>query len=156
MTAGAPVSSPDRPTAALDLIRPDGAVIVPPAVAGDVLRALVRDLTARVRADGGEVAPGVRRLLIALHAADQRAEATASGPSSEAGTFPTARANVEIAARDAAALLGCSTEYVRRLARAGRFQARRVGAAWLIDSADLDRYRHTPPGGDHAAQPQPP
>jgi hypothetical protein len=30
---------------------------------------------------------------------------------------------------------------VRRLARSGRIQARRLGAAWLIDSASLDAYR---------------
>ena len=45
---------------------------MPAAVAGEVLRALMRDLTARVRADGGEVSPAVRQLLYALHAADEQ------------------------------------------------------------------------------------
>lgn len=143
-------------TAPLDLIRPDGSVVVPASVAGEVLRALVRDLTARVRADGGEVSPGVRRLLHALHTADQRPDPAASGPSSDPGTTQPAWANVEITAGEAAALLGCSAEYVRRLARTGRFQARRIGAVWLINSADLDRYRHNPQETRHAAHPQPP
>lgn len=45
---------PERP---LDLTLDDGSVILPPAVASDVLRALVRDLTARVRADGERSPP---------------------------------------------------------------------------------------------------
>jgi excisionase family DNA binding protein len=125
----------------LDLIRPDGSVIVPAGVAGEVLRSLVRDLTARVRTDGGEVSPTVRGLLNALHAAAERVDTATTGPSSDPGTTTIQRANVEIGTGDAAALLECSTEYVRRLARSGRIQARRLGAAWLIDSASLDAYR---------------
>ncbi|MGW9031010.1 excisionase family DNA-binding protein [Streptomyces sp. NPDC055722] len=50
---------------------------------------------------------------------------------------------------EAAAVLGCSAGYVRRLARAGTIRARRIGArAWAIDRTALDHYRHgtgTPP-----------
>lgn len=112
---------------------------VPASVAGDVLRALVRDLTARVRVDGGEISPRVRTLLYALHAADQGHPDT---PGSAPGTPPPASVTVELSTGEAAALLGCSSEYVRRLARSGRLTARRVGAAWLIDPVALDTYRH--------------
>ncbi|MFP8882617.1 helix-turn-helix domain-containing protein [Streptomyces mangrovi] len=128
------------------LLRPDGSVTVPAAVAGDVLRALVRDLTARVRADGGEVSPGVRALLYALHTAAQHADRPAA---SATGTTPAPTATVtEIPVGEAAALLGCTPEYVRRLARDGIIPARRIGArTWAIDRAALEDYRH----GRHAA-----
>ncbi|MBT2450932.1 helix-turn-helix domain-containing protein [Streptomyces sp. ISL-43] len=119
------------------LVRPDGAVLVPAAVAGEVLRALVRDLTARVRADGGEVSPAVRRLLYALHAADEQHQQA----SSAAGTPAVAPATVELTAQQAAALLECSPEYARRLARSGRLRARRAGPVWLVDAASLEAYR---------------
>jgi excisionase family DNA binding protein len=128
-------------------------VIVPAAVAGDVLRALVRDLTARVRVDGGEVAPGVRRLLYALHTAAQHAEADTehrfdieTAPTSS-GTVATSEGEW-LSAEAAAQVLGCSVQYARRLAAADAFTARRIGRTWLIDRAALDNYRHgtgTPP-----------
>lgn len=135
-----------RPAAEAErLTRPDGSVIVPPTVAGEVLRALVRDLTARVRADGGEVAPGVRRLLYALHMAAQRADAfdsvTAPFDSSATGTVPRVSGTVSVA--EAAALMGCSTRHVRALIASGRLRAERVGArVWAIDASALDHYRH--------------
>ncbi|WP_420708284.1 helix-turn-helix domain-containing protein [Streptomyces sp. HGB0020] len=45
---------------------------------------------------------------------------------------------------EAAALLGCSPEYVRRLARTGHLRAHRVGehGPWLTTPADLDAYRY--------------
>ncbi|MFF4347847.1 helix-turn-helix domain-containing protein [Streptomyces sp. NPDC001530] len=133
---------PDEPP--LDLVRPDGSVVIPSAVAGDVLRALVRDLTARVRADGGEIGPGVRQLLYALHTAAQRIDIEHS---SDNGTAPPPTGNVstgtEVSVPEAAALLGCTPEYVRRLARTGAITARRIGArTWAIDRAALDNYRH--------------
>ncbi|MFJ7587162.1 helix-turn-helix domain-containing protein [Streptomyces sp. NPDC097617] len=127
------------------LTRADGSVIVPPYVAGDVLRALVRDLTARVRADGGEITPGVRRLLYALHTAAQTTElecdnSTAPRPAAT-GTAPHTPGTVAVA--EAAALMGCSPRHVRALIGAGRLPAQRVGArVWGIDRAALDHYRH--------------
>ncbi|WP_189893810.1 hypothetical protein [Streptomyces xantholiticus] len=44
-----------------------------PTVASEVLRALVRDLDAQVRANGGHPSAIVRRVLFALHDAAQRA-----------------------------------------------------------------------------------
>ncbi|MFB6558498.1 helix-turn-helix domain-containing protein [Streptomyces sp. NPDC056400] len=132
----------------LDLTLDDGSVIIPSAVANDVLRALMRDITARVRADGGEIGPGVRRLLYALHAAAQRAELEHS---SDIGTAPPPPATVvEVSVDEAAALLECTPEYVRRLARRGTLTARRLGArAWAIDRTALDHYRHR--AGENAA-----
>ncbi|MFF0408738.1 helix-turn-helix domain-containing protein [[Kitasatospora] papulosa] len=120
-------------------LRPDGSVVIPVDVAGEVLRSLVRDLTARVRADGGEVSPSVRRVLYALHEASQRAEQPP--PGSDAGTPAPPPATVELTAHQAALLLECSPEYARRLARSGRVDARRAGPAWLISRASLDAYR---------------
>ncbi|MGI5512751.1 helix-turn-helix domain-containing protein [Streptomyces sp. CA-106131] len=129
------------------LVRPDGSVIVPAAVAGDVLRALVRDLTARVRVDGGKVAPGVRRLLYALHTASQAAEADPehrfeheTAPS-RPGIVATSEGEW-LSAEDAAQVLGCSVQYARRLAASDAFTARRIGRTWLIDRTSLDTYRH--------------
>ncbi|MGW0626061.1 helix-turn-helix domain-containing protein [Streptomyces sp. NPDC002758] len=136
------------------LVQPDGSVIVPATATRAVLRALTRDLTARVRVDGGTVAPDVTRLLYALHSAAQHAEDRANTPSIERSSDndtappPTATVN-EVSADEAAAVLGCSAGYVRRLARAGTIRARRIGArAWAIDRTALDHYRHgtgTPP-----------
>ncbi|MFH8404845.1 excisionase family DNA-binding protein [Streptomyces sp. NPDC018019] len=127
------------------LTRADGAVIILPSVAGEVLRALIRDLTTRVRADGGEVPASVRQLLYALHTAAQRAEAfdsvTAPFDSSATGTTPDPSGTVSVA--EAAALMGCSTRHVRALIASGRLPAERVGArVWAIDAAALDHYRH--------------
>ena len=133
--------SPPRPDpAAGRLLSPDGSVTIPPSIAREVLRALLRDLTARVRADGGEVSPGVRRLLLALHtAAEQRTPAPAG---SVPGTPLPSPGTVEIVTGEAAALLGCSSEFVRRLCRTGRLRARRDRWEWRIDACSLDDYRH--------------
>lgn len=121
------------------LLRPDGSVTVPPSVAGEVLRALVRDLTARARADGGELSPDARRVLHALHAAAVRGDHTR--PGSGDGTPQQSPATVELTAAEAALAMRCSPSYARRLARSGRVRARRAGPVWLIDSASLDAYR---------------
>lgn len=138
-SSGPSVATQPDPGGSARLVRADGAVVVPAHVAGEVLRALVRDLTTRVRADGGEVSPAVRQLLYALHDAAQTPATTA--PSSGDGTPPASPATVELTAHQAALLLECSPEYARRLARTGRVRARHVGPAWLIDSASLDAYR---------------
>ncbi|MYU51298.1 MULTISPECIES: excisionase family DNA-binding protein [Streptomyces] len=127
------------------LTRPDGAVIVPPAIAGEVLRALVRDLTARVRADGGEVAPEVRRVLYALHTAAQHAETfdSVTVPFDSSATGSAAGPSGTVCVAEAAALMGCTPRHVRALIAAGRLPAERVGArVWAIDTAALNHYRH--------------
>ncbi|MEV4863097.1 helix-turn-helix domain-containing protein [Streptomyces ossamyceticus] len=135
-----PTTPPPDPAVAR-LLRPDGSVIVPAAVAGDVLRALVRDLTTRVRTDGGEVSPHVRQLLYALHTADQ--QQPAPGFPTETPRVPAA--TVELGMREVAALLECSPQYARRLAREGRLTARRTGRIWLVDRASLDAFRRGQP-----------
>ncbi|MEU2598446.1 helix-turn-helix domain-containing protein [Streptomyces hirsutus] len=122
------------------LLRPDGSLVIPAPLAREVLRVLVRDLSERVRSDGGEVSPAVRGVLRALHLA-------AKQPRDGAGAFAAetpADQGVsvrEVTAEQAAGLLGCSPQYARRLARSGRVAARRVGPVWLIDRASLDAFR---------------
>ncbi|GAA2218852.1 helix-turn-helix domain-containing protein [Streptomyces indiaensis] len=121
------------------VLGPDGSVTIPAPLAREVVRALVRDLTARVRADGGEVSPAVRGIVRALHeAAAWRPDEGGSG-----GGTPVERAASvqEVTTEQAAELLGCSTRYVRRLAGSGRVAARRAGPVWLIDRASLDAFR---------------
>ena len=138
-SAGTTVTTrPEVPSGARHLVRPDGTVLVPASVAGEVLRALMRDLTTRVRTDGGEISPAVRTLLYALHTADEKHH---QPHSSDLGTPVTRPATVELTAQQVAGLLECSPEYVRRLARSGRLRARRAGLVWLIDLASLEAYR---------------
>lgn len=120
-------------------VRPDGSVLIPPDVAREILRPIVRDLAARVRADGVPLSPRTVAFLVALHNAD------AHPASSAPGTTLAAPVTVEMTARQAAALLACSSEFVRRLARSGRLKGHKAGPVWLIDSASLDAYRHGEP-----------
>jgi excisionase family DNA binding protein len=122
------------------LLRPDGSLVIPAPLAQGVLRAVVRDLSERVRTDGGEVSPAVRGVLRALHTA------SAQSPRSPVGFAAETHADVgvsvrEVTAEQAAELLGCSVQYARRLAKSGRVAARRAGPAWLIDRASLDAFR---------------
>lgn len=140
---------PASPPAPIEL--PDGSVIVPAHLAGAVRRILVRDLAQHVRADGGTPTAAVRQLVYALSRAEHDHDQAAAlpthkhrqpGPGSGSGTPPAASPIVEISTSAAAASLGCSAEFVRRLCRSERLSGRRIGRAWLIDAADLDRYRH--------------
>ena len=89
------MTSRDLPPGAAGLVRADGAVVVPPALAGEVLRRLMRDLTAEVRANGGRLSPQVYGLLWALRAAQDDAEKgweiVPTPGSSAAGMLPDAR-----------------------------------------------------------------
>ncbi|WP_262015650.1 helix-turn-helix domain-containing protein [Micromonospora sp. Mcm103] len=114
---------------------------MPAHLAGAVRRILVVDLAQHVRTDGGAPTAALRALLYALargeHHHDQAADRFATETPNPAGRI------VEISTDDAAALLECSPQHVRRLCRSGGVSARRAGRrAWLIDAADLDRYRH--------------
>ncbi|MGW0417499.1 helix-turn-helix domain-containing protein [Streptomyces sp. NPDC003015] len=104
------------------------------------MRALVRDLTERVRIDGGEVSPAVRGILHALRTASDQPPCPARGFADETSSDLGVSLR-EVTAEQAAELLGCSVQYARRLASSGRVAARRAGPAWLIDRASLDAFR---------------
>ncbi|MGC4927247.1 helix-turn-helix domain-containing protein [Streptomyces sp. DT117] len=125
---------PDVEAAARRLLREDGTVIVPAELSAVVLRVLLRDVGARLKADRGAVPLSTSSLLWALALAAEQAEAaegSANGPS------PDRPVSMEISASQAAEELGCSARHARRLARSGRLPARRVGRAWLIAEAAI-------------------
>lgn len=125
------------------LLQPDGSVVIPPAVAGHVLRALVRDLTARVAADGGRLAPGVQRVLFALHAAAQQPVPVQG---CDTASVPVSGGTIGLTVDQAAAVLECSPQWVRHLLAAGRLDGHRAGARlWLVDPDSLDAYRKGAP-----------
>lgn len=126
------------------LLRPDGSVVVPAHLAGELLAAAVRDLTARARRDATLVSPPALRVLQALHQAAVRHDERPSG--SAAGTPEGEPSRVEVSTGQAAMVMGCSASYMRRLCRSGAVSARRIGTAWLIDSASLDAHRYGPEG----------
>ncbi|MFC8724307.1 helix-turn-helix domain-containing protein [Streptomyces bacillaris] len=125
---------PDVGEAARRLLRPDGSVTIPPALAGPVLRVLLRDVGARLQSDQAAVPLPVSSLFWALAAAAERAEAEAG---SACGTPAVPPVSVEISTAEAARELGCSEGYVRRLARAGRLRGRKVGPIWLVAGAAI-------------------
>ncbi|MET8377445.1 helix-turn-helix domain-containing protein [Streptomyces microflavus] len=125
---------PDVEVAARRLLRPDGSVVVPPQLAAGVLRVLLRDVGARLKADQGAVPLPVSSLFWALALAAERVEAEEG---SGAGTPADRPVSVEISTAAAARELGCSESYVRRLARAGRLQGRKVGPVWLVAEAAI-------------------
>ncbi|MER5401662.1 helix-turn-helix domain-containing protein [Streptomyces sp. NPDC002599] len=127
----------------------EGAVVVPRALASTTFAALVLYLRDRAQAGGGVLTPDARALLRDLHRAAGGTETDAViEPSSDKGTMSHSAATVattgaEVSVSEAAALLGCTPEYVRRLARTGALTARRIGARpWAINRASLDTYRH--------------
>ncbi|MFE7229881.1 helix-turn-helix domain-containing protein [Streptomyces sp. NPDC057596] len=122
----------DLPPGAAHLVRADGSVVVPPSLASEVLRIILRDVGVRVRADGGELSTAVRGLLWALHAGAQAAEDAAG---SAAGTPVAGAASVEVSTAEAARRMGCSESYARRLARSGQVPARKTAGVWLITRA---------------------
>lgn len=111
------------------LLRSDGSVVVPASLATAVLRVLALELAGEVRATGGRLTPVAADLLRALHEASQHPQA----PTSLVVAEPEV-AGVSVA--EAAARMGCSRQYVRRLLAAGRLAGRRSGGVWLVH---LDR-----------------
>ncbi|MGW6462583.1 helix-turn-helix domain-containing protein [Streptomyces rubiginosohelvolus] len=120
--------------AARRLLREDGSVVVPPELADGVLRVLLRDVGARLKADRGAVPLSTSSLLWALALAAEQAE---EGEGSACGTPAERPVSVEISTAEAARELGCSEGYVRRLARAGRLRGRKVGPVWLVAEAAI-------------------
>lgn len=120
------------------LIRHDGSVLIPGAVAGEVLAAIVRDLTARAQRDGGLPTSRAAQVLFALHEAAIRHDETSGTGSAEA---TSATVNSAVTVTEAAALLECTSRWARHLAETGQIAARRTGRVWLIDADDLERFR---------------
>ena len=118
------------------IVRPDGSLITTPEIWGAVSVYVSR----RVREDATTRGRPYSPMLLAL--IDATAEAAhlmsvVEVPSSEPRTGPVGK--VEITPAEAAARMGCSTEYARRLARRGDIRARKIGRNWLIDADDIDR-----------------
>ncbi|MEV0440906.1 helix-turn-helix domain-containing protein [Streptomyces spectabilis] len=137
------------PSPGRSLLRGDGSVIVPPAVAGEVARILFAHLDARARTDGGELSRAARRLLVELQAAAQHADqaafdfVTAPFDSSATGSTPAESGTVSVPVAEAAALMECSPRWIRHLIHTGRLPAERLGArVWAVNRAALDHYRH--------------
>ncbi|MBM0238688.1 hypothetical protein JNW88_18845 [Micromonospora sp. ATA32] len=123
---------------------PDGAVPVPAHLAGPVRDLLVTAAWDLAKTNGGTVHPDLRTLIEQLHRADRRRDQAAGQPGSDTGTPDGGTGRLEVSTTDAALAMGCSVEYVRRLARSGRVNARRAGQrTWLItireEHADADR-----------------
>ncbi|NJP72167.1 helix-turn-helix domain-containing protein [Streptomyces sp. C1-2] len=115
---------------------------VPRSSARALERALAAGLLAVSRADGGRPTPEAARILRELH------NAAHGHRSSVPGTPPAAPTTVDSGLREvlgmgeAAAVLGCTPEYARRLARTGRLPAQRVGGVWAVRPEDLDALRY--------------
>lgn len=131
----------DRARPGSSMLRPDGSVIVPPALASEVVRILSGHLDARVRTDGGELSTEARRLLVALQVGAYHATAEPVRPAAT-GSASADLGTVEVTVTEAAALMECSPRWIRSLIEAGRLPARRAGERlWLVDRAALDHYR---------------
>lgn len=142
-----------RPASGRTITRDDGSVVVPASLAGEVVRILAAHLDARIRTDGGELSPAARWLLVELQAAADRDELNEEAqPGSATGSAAPHTGTVEVTVNEAAALLECSTRWVRALIAAGCLPARRAGARlWLINADGLDHHRHQRPEEGTAA-----
>lgn len=137
----------DRRPPLASLLRADGAVVIPPEQAREVLRLVLIGIEVRVRADGGELSPRLRRILYALHHASQM-EGRRSGEGAASGTEVGEPGRLALSVAEAATVLGCSARWVRALLVGGRLTGRRVGVrAWAIDPDSLDQFRFN--GGQH-------
>jgi excisionase family DNA binding protein len=107
-------------------------VLIPRDLAGPVGRLLAYAINRRNREDGVGPTPRMVALLREL-------DAVARSPY---GSTPSAGASGDeswLSIAEAAAAMGCSPQYVRRLCRAGRVTARRVGREWLVSLPKPDQ-----------------
>ncbi|WP_188672177.1 helix-turn-helix domain-containing protein [Subtercola lobariae] len=129
------------------LLRPDGSVVVPPRLAGWLVRVAVADLNGmRQSGRGGGLQNDVILLLEALQKATDFAESDDGSPS---GT-PDERANrldIEpiswLTVNEVADAYGCTARAVRKQISSGRLIASKAGRDWRISSTDFDSYRFT-------------
>lgn len=118
------------------LAGPDGTV-VPGALIRELLAAgtaVLRDgIERRGHVIGGELAD-LAKALRALQVIEQQ---RGSGDGTVAPQPETMNSASSTGIAEVAARLGCSKEYARRLARAGRLRARRLdGRHWIIEIGD--------------------
>ncbi|WP_354573692.1 excisionase family DNA-binding protein [Frigoribacterium sp. UYMn621] len=99
--------------------------------------ARVSKLTRQDARLNGSFSPLLLELVDATGRAAHCAEGVLVVPSPEPVGVPVA--TIEVTPDEAAKRMGCSSEYVRRLARNGRLEARRVGRSWLIEASQIDR-----------------
>lgn len=126
------------------LLRPDGAVIVPPRLAPWVRALLVDDLRSR-RREGG-AAYDVLALIDAL----DHASATVAVNGNDViqinriglGDVPCDQVDDPASTREAAEELQCSERTVRWMLAHGRLVGRKSGRAWLVSRASIHEYMH--------------
>ncbi|MEU9641513.1 helix-turn-helix domain-containing protein [Streptomyces sp. NPDC048188] len=115
---------------------------VPRSLAGQLERILAAGLTVAYRADGGQPTPEAARILRELHAAARGLRSFAPETPPAPRTTVDTGSEEMLGMRKAAAVLGCTPQYARRLARTGRLRAHRVGGIWAVRPEDLDAYRY--------------
>jgi excisionase family DNA binding protein len=133
----------DVPPEAANLIRPDGSIVIPAAVADSVLRLLVLGLTQAQHANaGGRPTIETVNVLHALNmAAIKDSEMSARGRDySSSGTIEVSGEKL-LTSRESALSLHCTERQVRRLCEQGKLPALKIGQHWLISETDLDTYR---------------
>lgn len=107
-------------------------------------RALKTGIIRLAQRDGGRPSPVTARILQQLHTAATRPGFPDETPSAQPATVDHGFASRAVPMVEVAAVLGCSVQYARHLARTGRLRAHRVGehGPWLTTPADLDAYRY--------------
>lgn len=125
------------------LLAEDGSVRIRPGLdaawAHAALSYALKELSDR---NGLPPSAFARDLVAALKRAAQAASSVPGTSTPAPATVDHTRAGDVLGMEEVAALLGCSPEYARRLARTGRFPARRVGHVWLTTLTSLDAYRY--------------
>ncbi|MEU9754548.1 helix-turn-helix domain-containing protein [Streptomyces althioticus] len=91
---------------------------------------------------GAEPTAEVSALLALLHDAARGRRSSVPGTPTVAPATVDSGSEKVLGMGEAAAVLGCSSEYVRRLARTGRLPAQRVGGVWAVRPEDLDALRY--------------
>jgi excisionase family DNA binding protein len=127
------------------LVRADGSVVVPAAVADGMLRLLVLGVTTAARMNaGGSPSVPVLEVLHALNMAAVKAvdaPVSVSGPESDETRIIRVQGVSWRTCSEVAALLQCTERSVRRACEQGRLPAKKTGRQWLIREDHLDTYR---------------
>lgn len=115
-----------------------GVLIVPPAVAATIVALFDVTIEAELTALRGRLNDQALADARAWWAAHRGAAAGfAAEPPKPARPALVVESRHEVSSDDAAAVLGVSAQYVRRLCRDGRLDGRQVAGRWLIDKSSL-------------------